>query len=192
VIRTAHLLAAACSYKLMSTIGSRRSPTTKEYVMQADFRKVLLVAVSIATAPPTFADVITENNPADLFALHNVEIVFHQAASTKDLGLMMSLFADDAVLTVGGKTYIGKDQVRNYFASVAGSFQPQNKWVAYTPAQRIRIDIDRDKAHLYFECLYVDVVAKQIAAHTFSDDNMMRSGDKWLIKEMKAGLVPEL
>src|SRR3974390_2297305 len=100
--------------------------------MQADFRKVLLVAISIATAPPVFADVITENNPADLFALHNVEIIFHQAASTKDLGLMMSLFADDAILAVGGKTYTGKDQVRSYFASVAGSFQPQNKWVAYT------------------------------------------------------------
>ena len=161
--------------------------------MLADFRKVLLAAVTIVTAPSAFANVITEwNNPADLFALHNVEIIFHRAASTKDLGLMMSLFADDAVLTVGGKTYTGKDQVRNYFATVAGSFQPQNKWVAYTPAQRIRIDIDRDKAHLYFECLYVDVVGKQIAAHTFSDDNMMRSGDKWLIKEMKAGLVPEL
>jgi len=36
------------------------------------------------------------------------------------------------------------------------------------------------------------VVGKQIAAHTFSDDEMVRSGDKWLIKEMKAGSVPEL
>jgi hypothetical protein len=134
----------------------------------------------------------TEDNPADLMALHNVEIVFHQAASTKDLDLMMSLFADGATLTVGGKTYTGKDQVRSYFASVAGSFQPQNKWFAYTPAQRIRIDINDSQAHLYFECLYVDVVGKQIAAHTFSDDNMVRSGGKWLIKEMKAGPLPEL
>jgi SnoaL-like domain len=121
-----------------------------------------------------------------------VEIVFHQAASTKDLDLMMSLFSDGATLTVGGKTYNGKDQVRSYFATVAGSFQPQNKWVAYTPAQRIRISINGDQAHLYFECLYVDVIGKQIAVHTFSDDNMVRVGDKWLIKEMKAGLAPEL
>jgi hypothetical protein len=134
----------------------------------------------------------TEENPADLMALHNVEIVFHQAASTKNLDMMMSLFADGATLTAGGKTYTGKDQVRSYFASVAGSFQPQNKWAAYTPAQRIRIDINGNQAHLYFECLYVDVVGKQIAAHTFSDDNMVRSGAKWLIKEMKAGPLPEL
>ena len=105
---------------------------------------------------------------------------------------MMSLFADGATLSVGEKTYTGKDQVRSYFATIAGSFQPQNKWVAYTPAQRIRININGDQAHLYFECLYVDVAGKQIAAHTFSDDNLARIGDKWLIKEMKAGPVPEL
>jgi hypothetical protein len=51
---------------------------------------------------------MTENNPVDLFALHNVEIIFRQAASTKDLGLTTWLFADDAVLTVGGKTYTEK------------------------------------------------------------------------------------
>src|SRR5215467_3024227 len=94
--------------------------------------------ISTAAAAPN------EENPADLFALHNVEIVFHQAASTKDLYLMMSLFADGATLIAGGKTYTGKDQVRSYFATVAGSFQPQNKWVAYTPAQRIRININGD------------------------------------------------
>jgi ketosteroid isomerase-like protein len=71
--------------------------------------------------------VSNEENPADLFALHNVENVFHQAASARDLRLMMSLFADDATLTVGGKAYTGKDQVPTYFATVAGSFQSQNK-----------------------------------------------------------------
>ena len=147
-----------------------------------------LAALWISSA----AAAANEESPADLFALHNVEIVFHQAASTKDLSLMMSLFADDATLTVGGKAYTGKDQVRSYFATVAAPFQLQNKWVAYTPAQRIRINVDGDRARLYFECLYIDVVGKQIAAHTFSDDEMVRSGDKWLIKQMKAGSVPEL
>jgi hypothetical protein len=148
-----------------------------------------IAALSVTSAAGAASN---EENPADLFALHNVKIVFHQAASNKDLDLMMSLFADDAILNAGGKTYTGKDQVRSYFATVAGSFKPQNKWVAYTPAQRIRIDVNGDQTHLYFECLYVDVVGKQIAAHTFWDDNMIRSGAKWLIKEMKAGPVPEL
>ena len=106
--------------------------------------------------------------------------------------LLASLFADDATLSVGGKTWSGKDQVRNYFATVAGSFQPQNHWVAYTPTHRIRFNVNGDRATLYFECLYVDTKAKEIKAHTFSDDSLLRSGGKWLIKEMKAGTVPEL
>src|SRR5438105_5998407 len=133
-----------------------------------------------------------ETNPVEFMELHQVEIVFHTAASTRNLDLMMSLFADDAVLSVGGRTYSGKDQVRNYFATVAGSFQPQNQWVAYTPAHRIRFSVNGDRATLYFECLYVDPKGKEIKVHTFSDDNLVRSGVKWLIKEMKAGTVPEL
>jgi hypothetical protein len=133
-----------------------------------------------------------ESNPVDFMELHQVEIVFHTAASAKNLDMMMSLFADDASLTTGGKTYAGKEQVRGYFATVAGSFRPQNQWVAYTPAQRIRFEVNGDRAHLYFECLYVDAKAKEIKAHTFSDDNLVRSGGKWLIQEMKAGTVEEL
>lgn len=133
-----------------------------------------------------------EANPVDFMELHRVEIVFHTAASTKNLDMMMSLFADDARLTAGGKTYAGKEQVRGYFATVAGSFQPQNQWVAYTPAQRIHFEVNGDRAHLYFECLYVDAKTKEIKAHTFSDDNLARSGAKWLITEMKAGTVPEV
>jgi ketosteroid isomerase-like protein len=133
-----------------------------------------------------------QSNPVDFMELHQVEIVFHTAASTKNLDMMMSLFADDASLMAGGKTYAGKEQVRSYFATVAGSFQSQNQWVAYTPAQRIHFEVNGDRAHLYFECLYVDAKAKEIKAHTFSDDNLVRSGGKWLITEMKASAVPEL
>jgi SnoaL-like domain len=133
-----------------------------------------------------------ESNPVEFMELHQVEIIFHTAASTKNLDMMMSLFAEDASLQAGGKTWSGKDQVRNYFATVAGSFQPQNQWVAYTPAHRIRFSVDGNRANLYFECLYVDAKAREIKAHTFSDDSLIRAGDKWLIKEMKAGAVPQL
>ena len=132
------------------------------------------------------------DSPADAMGLHQVEITFHQAASTKDLDLMMSLFADDATLTAGGKTYVGKSEIRKYFATVAGAFQPNNQWSAYTPAQRIRTTTDGDNATLYFECLYVDRPTKTIKAHTFSDDTLVRSGDRWLIKTMKAGSVDEI
>ena len=133
----------------------------------------------------------TEENPEDFMQLHQIEITFHEAGTTKNLGLMLSLFADDAALTAGGKTYTGKDQIRTYWQA-AGPFQPQNQWVAYTPAFRIKYDVQGDRAHLYFECLYVDRAAQKIAAHTNSDDTLVRANGHWLIKTMKAAVVPEL
>ena len=50
-----------------------------------------------------------EENAEDFMGIHKIEIVFHEAGTTKNLDLMLSLFADDATLTSGGKTYKGKD-----------------------------------------------------------------------------------
>jgi ketosteroid isomerase-like protein len=132
-----------------------------------------------------------EVNPEDFMQMHMIEITFHEAGTTKDLNLMLSLFADDATITSGGKTYRGKEQIRGYWQA-APLFQPQNQWVAYTPAFRIRYSVQGDSGHLYFECLYVDKAAGKIAAHTNSNDTLVRTNGKWLIKDMKAAKVPEL
>src|SRR5271168_1277133 len=123
--------------------------------------------------------------------IHKIEIAFHEAGSTKNLDLMMSLFTDDATIPAGGKTYAGTEQIRSFWQG-AGTFQPQNQWVAYTPAFRIKYDVQGDHAHFYFECLYVDKAANKIAAHTNSDDSLVRVNGRWFIKEMKAAPVPEL
>jgi len=133
----------------------------------------------------------TEENADEFMQLHKMEIAFHEAGSSKNLDLMLSLFADDAVISAGGKTYTGREQVKSYWQA-AGPFQPQNQWVGYTPAFRIRYDVQGHRAHLYFECLWVDRTAGKIAAHTNSDDTLVRANGRWLIKEMKAASVPEL
>lgn len=133
----------------------------------------------------------TGQNPADFMQIHMIEITFHQAGTTKNLDLMLSLFADDATITSGGKTYRGKQEIRRYWQA-APPFQPQNQWVAYTPAFRIKYSVQGDSGRLYFECLYVDKAAGKIAAHTNSDDTLVRTNGKWLIKDMKAAKVPEL
>ena len=132
-----------------------------------------------------------EEKPEDFMQLHQVEIAFHEAGSTKNLELMLSLFADDAVLIAGGKTYTGKEEVKRYWQA-AGPFQPQNQWVGYTPAFRIRYDVRGERAHLYFECLWVDKTAGKIVAHTNSDDMLARINGRWLIKKMNAAVVKEL
>jgi hypothetical protein len=152
---------------------------------------LLVLAATAGLSIAAISGAATEENAEDFMQLHKVEITFHEAGTTKNLNLMLSLFADDAVLTTGGKTYTGKDQIKSFWQA-AGTFQPQNQWVAYTPAFRIRYDVEGDRAHLYFECLYVDKVANKIAAHTNSDDTLLRVNGRWLIKEMKAAAVPEL
>jgi hypothetical protein len=165
-----------------------------------EMRRLLLVLGAAAVLSLPAAARAEEENPADFMQLHQVEIAFHEAGSTKNLELMLSLFADDAVLIAHTKkptgeeqvkTYTGKEQVKKYWQAT-GPFQPQNQWVGYTPAFRIRYDVNGDKAHLYFECLWVDKTAKKIAAHTNSDDILVRVNGRWLIKEMKAASVPEL
>jgi hypothetical protein len=145
------------------------------------------IAAVLITGTGVWADSSVSLN--DFAQIHQIEITFHQAAATQDVDLMMSLFANNATLTAGGKTYLGKDQIRAYFSRVAKPFQPGNHWAAYTPAYKIRLSVNGNKATLYFECLYVDVATGQIKAHTNSDDTLVRSAGHWLIQTMKAGKV---
>ena len=137
-------------------------------------------------------------SPADILAVRNVEIVFHTAGSVlpaKDLELMMSLFADDAVLTDtahDNKVYQGKAQVRTYWADVSGPFRPEHHWIGYTPAMRIRSQVDGNQAKLYFECLWMDVDSGAVGAHAFSDMTLARDHGHWLVKTIRVGKVEKL
>jgi hypothetical protein len=154
-------------------------------------KRALMISAMVAFCVTGAAIADTEENADDFMQIHKIEIVFHQAGTTKNLDLMLSLFTDDATITSGGKTYTGKEQIRSFWKG-AGTFQPQNQWVAYTPAFRIKYNVQGNSAHLYFECLYVDKAANKIAAHTNSDDALIRVNGRWLIKDMKAAAVPEL
>jgi hypothetical protein len=69
----------------------------------------------------------TEENADEFMELHKVEIAFHEAGSTKNLNEMLSLFADDAVLTTIRKTDDGKEQIKTY----TGKEQIKNYWQAH-------------------------------------------------------------
>jgi hypothetical protein len=153
--------------------------------------RALALALAVAVGFSLAAYAGEEENPEDFMQLHNIEIAFHKAGSIKDLGLMLSLFADDAVLIAKGKTYTGKDQIKGYWEAHP-AFQPKTQWVGYTPAFRIRYEVRGERAHLYFECLWADKAAGKIAAHTNSDDTLVRVNGRWLIKEMKAESVEGL
>jgi hypothetical protein len=169
-------------------------------LMEGAMRKVLGLSAIFAFCLAGVASAGSQENAQEFVQLHKVEIDFHEAGSTKNLDLMLSLFADDAVLTTKRKTDDGKEQIKTYtgkeeikkYWQAHPAFQPQNQWVGYTPAFRIRYTVEGDRAHLYFECLWMDKTANKIAAHTNSDDTLVRVNGAWLIKEMTAAAVPEL
>jgi uncharacterized protein (TIGR02246 family) len=131
------------------------------------------------------------DRPEDFMRMHMIESTWHQAATSKNVDLMMSLFADDASFTTGGKTYTGKAQIRQFWEA-AKPFQPQSQLVGYTPPYRLKYDLDGDSGHLYFECLYVDNATKKIASHVAVNADLVRWNGHWLIEDAKAAPLPQL
>jgi SnoaL-like protein len=161
-------------------------------------RQTFVILALMMYLPALAASQNDSGPPADILAVRNIEIVFHTAGSVlpnKDLDLMMSLYADDVVLTDTAhenKVYSGKDQVRTYWADVSGPFRPEHHWIGYTPAMRIKSHVTGDTGTLDFECLWMNVDDNTIGAHAFSSMSLARVKGHWLVKGIKVGKVEKL
>jgi ketosteroid isomerase-like protein len=144
---------------------------------------LLVVAVAGCGAPAGSAAAASNvQKQADLYAINQIEVTWHKASSTKDLDLMMSLWADDATFTTAAKTYSGKAAIRDFFATQAAPFKPENDWVSDTPAYKSRVTVDGDKGTLYFQCDYIDVATKKVQVVVSADQQVARVNGIWLIK----------
>jgi hypothetical protein len=142
---------------------------------------VLLLAGCGGSDKQSSAAARTEQRDADYYAIDQIEKVWHEAASTHDVNKMMSIWAPNATFNIGTATLSGAKQIRNFFATKAAPFQPQNHWVSDTPAYKIRITVNGDKGTLYFECHYIDVKTKKVAVVVGADQNVQKINGKWLI-----------
>jgi ketosteroid isomerase-like protein len=147
-----------------------------------------LAACSAASTPALPSDLQLK---ADTYDIEQIEVTWHKASSTQDVDLMMSIWADNATATLGGTTYSGKDQIRQFFATKAAPFQPANHWVSETPAYKIRVTVDGDKGTLYFECHYVDPSTKMVKSVVAADQTVARINGTWLITNLVSA-SPEL
>jgi len=123
----------------------------------------------------------TVQRDADLFAIDQIERVWHKASSTKNVDLMMTLWAPDATFDNGTATLTGKAEIRKFFETKAAPFQPVNHWLSDTPAYKIRTTVNGDKGTLYFECHYIDTKTQKVAAVVGADQNVQKINGKWLI-----------
>ncbi len=154
---------------------------------------VVAVGLAACSSGQNTAELQSLQRKADIYAIDQIEVTWHRASSTKNLDLMMSLWANDATATLGGQTYTGKAQIRNFFATKAAPFQPQNHWVSDTPAYKIRITLNGDKGTLYFECHYVDptTTPPQVVAVVSADQDVAKINGRWLITNLRSA-TPEL
>lgn len=127
---------------------------------------------------------------AELYSLTQIEVTWHRATSKKNLNLMMTLWAPDAVFILGGKTYKGKAAIRGAL-SKAGPFQPQNHWISDSPAYKLRAKVNGDKATLYFECHYIDIDTQKLAFINGVSVDLRKKAGTWLITKF-IGSTPSL
>jgi ketosteroid isomerase-like protein len=122
----------------------------------------------------------------DLYQITQIEAKFHKATSTQNLNLMMSLWAPGAVFNVSDQTLTGKAQIRHWFATENGAFQPGNHWESDTPSYKIRATVNGDKGTLYFECHYIDPKTQKVVHFVAVQHQVQKIDDKWLITNSAA------
>jgi hypothetical protein len=122
----------------------------------------------------------------DDYEITQIVTKWHEALSTKNLDLAMSLFADDAVLTAAGKTHSGKDEIRK-FLSTQVALRLERNWTALTHTPSIRHTITRDRGTVYFECHFFDIGAHQLVNSVSGDGRVVRIDNTWLFASLDIG-----
>ena len=99
---------------------------------------------------------------AELFAIDQIEKTWHQASSTKNVDLMMTIWAPDATFNVGTQTLNGQaadPELLRDEGSVRSS--PATTGCPTRRPTRSGPRSNGDKGTLYFECHYVDIDDRQ-------------------------------
>jgi hypothetical protein len=132
---------------------------------------------------------------------------------------MMALFTKDATLDlmVGGKNdgaYTGtgdpsdpatcgpvtgdaggqRGTLCTLFKYVAGSFQPQNRFVSLAPSYLTHFVVEGDHASVYFQCHYFDVSKDPwaVASHLVFDGSAVKQDGQWLFDHVSAPVAKDV
>jgi ketosteroid isomerase-like protein len=124
----------------------------------------------------------------DMWEIDQIEKDFHHATTTKDIGLMMSLWAPNATMTVGpGETASGTDEIRDFWLDKSPAFESANTWISDHPAYKLEITVNGNRGTLHFECHYIDARTGEVAAVTAGDLDVARIDGEWLITNFVGG-----
>jgi len=127
--------------------------------------------------------------------IYQLQAAFHQAKTSQDLDLMMSLWADDATFTNNSTrtSYVGFDQIKSFWQG-SGSFTHHR--FSLVPSYKTKIEVHGNEAFLYFEChdigefatgSFDDRAVKTIVNDTFLAGTLRLVAGHWLFWNMTAG-----
>ena len=131
-----------------------------------------------------------ENDSAQKGKIYELLGNFHLARSTQDIELMMTLWEDNASLTIAGNPnspFVGLDSIRAFFLA-SGSFTHHR--LSLAPAFKIQIDIHGHEAFFYDECHDVqdfDQPSRFIAFDAYLAGTLHKVEQKWLFWNIFAG-----
>lgn len=127
---------------------------------------------------------------AQVGLIYELQAAFHRAKTFQDIDLMMSLWADGAVLNVqgnAGSPFVGADRLRAFWSG-SGSFK--HRRLSLVPSFKTQIRVNGETAWLYFECHDVGdyaLATRAIVNDTFLAGTVAKNGEVWQFKEMTAG-----
>jgi len=118
---------------------------------------------------------------ADLYQISLIERSFHEAISKKDVDKLVGLFSAHATGTFRpGQTVSGREQIRKVWMK-STAWKPETHWVSDHPAYKLEVTIDGDRGTLHFECHFIDVKKRTVAAATAGNVDVARIDGRWLI-----------
>jgi ketosteroid isomerase-like protein len=149
----------------------------------------LVAVVLVACTGPTTGSADYEGRRfQDMWEIDKIEKDFHEATSTKDIDLMLSLFAPNATFTVGGgETAVGLDEIRDFWTTKSPAFEPTNTWISDHPAYKLEVTVSGNRGTLHFECHFVDAETSEVVAVTAADVDVSRIDGTWLITNFVGG-----
>ena len=124
---------------------------------------------------------------ADSYTISLIERDFHESLAKKDIDKLMGLFAPNATFTYGpGQTATAKEQIRQAWLK-SKAFKRTTDWLSDHPAYKLRVTVDGDRGTLHFECHFIDIKSKTVAAVTAADIDVARIDGEWLITKLVGG-----
>ena len=142
----------------------------------------LVIALSgCGAASATSSEAKEAARRVDLYEISQLERSFHESISKKNIDQLVSLFAPHATGTFGpGKTVVGRAQIRDVWRNSV-AWKPETHWLSDHPAYKLKVTVDGDRGTLRFECHFVDVNSRKVAAVTAGNLDVAKVDGRWLI-----------